>query len=43
MDADRVIAAEVVPQLADGLDKRQAFDVANGAADLANHEVDIAG
>ena len=43
MDADRIVAAEVVPQLADGFDERQAFDVADGAADLANHEVDIVG
>ena len=30
-------------QLADRLDERQAFDVADRAADLANHEVDVVG
>ena len=28
-------------ELADGLEERQAFDVADGAADFAQHEVDI--
>ena len=40
MDADRLVAAEVVPQLADRFDEGQAFDVADGPADLANHEIE---
>ena len=41
VDADRVVAAEVVAQLADRLDERQAFDVADRAADLADDEIDV--
>ncbi len=41
VDADRLVAAEVVTQLSERLDERQAFDVADRAADLANHEIDI--
>ena len=33
------LTAQFVAHLADGLEKRQAFDVADGAADLAQHEV----
>ena len=43
VDRTRVAAAEIVPQLADRLDERQRFDVADGAADLAQHEIEIVG
>ena len=43
VDADRIVAAEVVPQLADRFDERQAFDVADRAADLADDEIDAVG
>ncbi len=39
MDVDRVIARQVVAELADRLEERQALDVADGAADLAEHEI----
>ena len=37
--ADRLVAAEVVPQLADRFDERQAFNVADRPTNLANDEV----
>ena len=40
VDADRLVAAEVVPQLAQRLDERQALDIADGAADLADDEIE---
>ena len=40
MDVDRVVARQVVAELADRLEERQALDVADRAADLAQHEVD---
>ena len=40
MDIDRVVARQVVAQLADRLEERQALDVADRAADLAQHEVE---
>ncbi len=43
MDAHGLVATEVVPQLADGFDERQAFDVAYRAADLADDEVAAVG
>ena len=43
VDADRLAAAEVVPQLADRFDERQAFDVADRAADLADDEIEPVG
>ena len=43
VDADRLAAAEVVPQLADRLDERQALDVADRPADLADDEVEAVG
>ena len=43
VDADRIVAAEVVPELADRFDERQALDVADGPADLADDEVDVVG
>ena len=43
VDADAcLLAAEIVPELADRLDERQALDVADGAADLAEDEIEIA-
>ena len=39
MDVDRVVARQVVAELADRLEERQALDVAHGAADLAEHEI----
>ena len=39
---DRVLAADVLSELPDGLEERQAFDVAHGAADFHQHHVDIA-
>ncbi len=41
MDEGRVIAAEIVAELADRLEERQAFDVADRAADLDQQEVEI--
>ena len=43
VDADRLVAAKVVAQLADRLDERQAFDVADRAADLADDEIESVG
>src|SRR5262245_63808917 len=39
MDIDYVIARQVVAELADRLEIRQAFNVANGPTDLAKDEV----
>ena len=39
VDVHRPLGAELVAELADRLEERQAFDVADGAADLAEHEV----
>ena len=39
MQIHRAVAAQVVAQLTNGLQERQAFDVADGAADLAQDEV----
>ena len=41
VDVERVLAADVLAQLADRLDERQALDVADGAADLDEHDVDV--
>src|SRR5262249_16402094 len=41
MDEDGMAARQLVAELADRLEERQAFDVADGAADLAQHEVDV--
>ena len=41
MNVDRMIARQIVLDLADRLEERQALDVANGAADLAQHEVEL--
>ena len=40
MNVDRVMARQIVAQLADRLEERQALDVADGAADLAQHEIE---
>ena len=37
---EHVVAAHVVPDLADGLEERQRLDVADRAADLGDHDVD---
>ncbi len=39
MDVDRVLARQLVLELADRLEERQAFDVADRAADLDQHEI----
>src|SRR5262245_65775091 len=39
MDVDGVTARQLVAELADRLEERQALDVADGAADLAQHEI----
>src|SRR5581483_8383531 len=43
MDVEHVVAPEVPSELADRLEKRQAFDIANGAADLDNRKVEALG
>src|SRR5580704_13705460 len=40
MDVDGVAARQVVAELADGLEVRQALDVADSAADLAQYEIE---
>ena len=40
VDVERVLAADVLAELADGLEEGQALDVADGAADLHDHDVD---
>ena len=42
VDVERVLAADVLPELADRFDERQALDVADRAADLDEHDVDVA-
>ena len=39
VNVDGVIARQIVAELADRLEKRQPLDVADGAADLAQHEI----
>ena len=41
MDVDRVAARQIVAELADRLEIRQALDIADRAADLAQHEIEI--
>ena len=43
MDVERVLAPDVLAELADGLEERQAFDVADRAADFDKHDVDVGG
>ena len=38
---ERVVAADVLPELPDGFEKRQALDVAHRAADFDEHDVDV--
>ena len=38
-----VLAADVERELADRFEERQAFDVADGAADLGDDDVDVVG
>ena len=40
MDEDRVAARQIVAELADRLEERKALDVADRAADLAEHEIE---
>ena len=39
VDEERVLAADLVAELADRLEERQRLDVADGAADLDDHDV----
>jgi len=41
MHKDALPAWFVVAELADGLEKRQPFDVAHGAANFAEHEINL--
>ena len=41
VDVDGVVARQVVAELADRLEERQALDVADRAADLAEHEIEV--
>ena len=43
MDVAHVVAADVVAELPDRLEERQDLDVADGAADLGDHDVDVVG
>ena len=43
MDVADVVAADVVAELPDRLEERQDLDVADGAADLGDHDVDVVG
>ncbi len=43
VDVERVLAPDVLAQLADRLEERQALDVADRAADLDEHDVDVLG
>src|SRR3954468_13551840 len=43
VNVERVLAADILAQLADRFDERQALDVAHGAADLDEDDVDILG
>ncbi len=38
---DRIVAAHLMPHLADGFEKRQRFDVAHRAADFDDHHVHV--
>ena len=41
VDVERVVAADVLAELADGFEKRQALDVADRAADFDEHDIDV--
>ena len=39
VDEERVVAADLLAELADRLEERERFDVADRAADLDDHDV----
>src|ERR1700694_3436520 len=41
MNIDGVVARQIVLDLADRLEERQSLDIADGAADLAQHEIEL--
>ena len=41
VDVERVLAADVLAELADRFEERQALDVADRAADFDEHDVDV--
>jgi hypothetical protein len=41
VDIQGVFAADVLPKLPDGLQEGQALDVADGAADLDEDDIDV--
>ncbi len=43
VDVDAIVAADVLPELTDRLEERQALDVADRAADLDQRDVGVAG
>ena len=43
VNVEDVCAADIMPELADGLKERLAFDVADGAADFGDDDVDVVG
>src|SRR5205807_8178503 len=43
VDVADVVAADVLAELPDGLEEREDLDVADGAADLGDHHVDVVG
>ena len=43
VDVEDVLAPDVLAELADGLEERQALDVAHGAADLGDEHVHVQG
>ena len=42
VDEEGILPAEIAAQLADGLDKGQALDIADGAADLDDRHIGAA-
>ena len=43
MHVEDVVAADVLAELPDRLEEREDLDVADGAADLGDHDVDVVG
>ena len=43
VNVERVVAPDVLAELADGLEEREALDVADRAADLDEHDVHVLG
>ena len=41
VDVEDVVAADVLAELPDRLEEREDLDVADGAADLGDHDVDV--